>query len=57
MVLIYLPDPGWQPADEEYWWSILEPDDHRPRPAYITVAICAKSVAILSFPNAHRMVP
>jgi len=38
MVLIYLPDPGWQPADEEYWWSILEPDDHRPRPAYITIA-------------------
>ncbi len=38
MVLIYLPDPAWQPADEEYWWSILEPDGSGPRPAYITVA-------------------
>ncbi len=38
MVLIYLPDPGWQPTDEEYWWSILEPDGSGPRPAYITVA-------------------
>ena len=38
MVLIYLPDPGWRPADEEYWWSILEPDGSGPRPAYITVA-------------------
>lgn len=38
MVLIYLPDPSWQPEDEEYWWSILEPDGSGPRPAYITVA-------------------
>jgi len=38
MVLIYLPDPAWQPADEEYWWSVLEPDGSGPRPAYITVA-------------------
>ena len=38
MTLIYLPDPGWQPADEEYWWSILEPDGSGPRPAYIAVA-------------------
>ena len=38
MTLIYLPDPAWQPADEEYWWSILEPDGSGPRPAYITVA-------------------
>ncbi len=38
MVLIYLPDPAWQPNDEEYWWSILEPDGSGPRPAYITVA-------------------
>ncbi len=38
MVLIYLPDPSWQPHDEEYWWSILEPDGSGPRQAYITVA-------------------
>ena len=38
MTLIYLPDPAWQPADEEYWWSILEPDGSGPRPAYIRVA-------------------
>ena len=38
MTLIYLPNPAWQPADEEYWWSILEPDGSEPRPAYITVA-------------------
>lgn len=38
MVLIYLPDPAWQPADEEYWWSILEPDGSGPRQAYITIA-------------------
>ena len=38
MVLIYMPDPSWQPEDEEYWWSILEPDGSGPRQAYITVA-------------------
>lgn len=38
MVLIYLPDPSWQPAQEEYWWSIIEPDGSGPRPAFITVA-------------------
>lgn len=38
MVLIYLPDPAWQPDDEEFWWSILEPDGSGPRQAYITVA-------------------
>jgi hypothetical protein len=38
MVLIYLPDPSWGPEDEEYWWSITEPDGSGPRPAFITVA-------------------
>ena len=38
MVLIYLPDPAWGPHDEEYWWSILEPDGSGSRPAYITIA-------------------
>ena len=38
MVLIYLPDSSWQPDDEEFWWSIVEPDTGHPRPAFITVA-------------------
>jgi hypothetical protein len=25
MVAIYLPDPGWTPDDEEYWWSVSYP--------------------------------
>ena len=56
MVLIYLPDPSWQPADEEYWWAILEPDGSGPRQAYITSPTCAKSVAVSRFSNALRMV-
>ena len=38
VVLIYLPDSSWQPDDEEFWWSIVEPDTGHPRPAFITVA-------------------
>lgn len=38
MVLIYLPDPSWRQADEEYWWSIVEPDTGIPRDAFYTVA-------------------
>ncbi|MCY3832306.1 MAG: endo-1,4-beta-xylanase [Chloroflexi bacterium] len=38
MILIYLPDPAWHPADEEYWWSIVEAEGSRPRPAFIKVA-------------------
>ena len=38
MVLIYLPDPAWQPDDEEFWWSIIEPDTGLPRQAFIDVA-------------------
>ena len=38
MSLIYLPDPKWQPDDEEYWWSIIAPDSGMPRPAYIKLA-------------------
>ena len=26
MTLIYMPDPAWTPADEEYWWAITKPD-------------------------------
>jgi hypothetical protein len=25
MSLIYLPDAQWTPADEQYWWSVIEP--------------------------------
>ena len=38
MILIYLPDPAWQPDDEEYWWSVIEPDTGDARRAYIDVA-------------------
>ncbi|MCY3573025.1 MAG: beta-galactosidase [Chloroflexi bacterium] len=38
MTLIYLPDPAWQPDDEEYWWSVIEPATGAARRAYIDVA-------------------
>ena len=38
VTLIYLPDPAWLPEDEEFWWSIVEPDSGLPRPAFFTVA-------------------
>ena len=38
MTLIYLPDPNWRREDEEYWWSVIEPDSGKPRPAYIKLA-------------------
>ncbi len=38
MTLIYLPDATWRQSNEEYWWSIVEPDTGIPRPAFITVA-------------------
>lgn len=33
MTVIYIPDPSWTPQQEEYWWSITNPDG-TPRPAY-----------------------
>lgn len=33
MCLWTMPDPGWGPQDEKYWWAILNPDG-TPRPAY-----------------------
>ncbi|MGE3912832.1 MAG: endo-1,4-beta-xylanase, partial [Chloroflexota bacterium] len=33
MCLWTMPDPGWKPEDEKYWWAILNPDGS-PRPAY-----------------------
>ena len=38
MTLIYLPDPAWQPENEEFWWSIVAPDTMQPRQAFIDVA-------------------
>jgi hypothetical protein len=33
MTVIYIPDPTWNQQDEQYWWSITNPD-RTPRPAY-----------------------
>jgi hypothetical protein len=33
MSVIYIPDPAWTQQDEQYWWSITNPDG-APRPAY-----------------------
>jgi polysaccharide biosynthesis protein PslG len=33
MTVIYIPDPAWTQQDEQYWWSITNPDGS-PRPAY-----------------------
>jgi polysaccharide biosynthesis protein PslG len=33
MTVIYIPDPAWTQKDEQYWWSITNPDG-TPRPAY-----------------------
>ncbi len=35
MSLIYMGDPDWTPADEQWWWSINNPDVGSPRAAYI----------------------
>jgi len=36
MSLIYIADPDWTEADEQYWWAISDPGypDFLPRPAY-----------------------
>lgn len=41
MTLIYMPDPGWTPDDEEYWWAIAEPDGTL-REAFFTLASMPK---------------
>ncbi len=33
MTVIYIPDPSWNQQQEQYWWSITNPDGG-PRPAY-----------------------
>ena len=38
MSLIYMGNPDWTPADEQWWWSINNPDVGSPRAAYIRLA-------------------
>jgi hypothetical protein len=41
MTVIYLANPDWTPADEQYWWAITEPDG-TPRPAYSALQLMPK---------------
>ncbi|MCA1648591.1 MAG: hypothetical protein LC797_25060, partial [Chloroflexi bacterium] len=36
MTVIYIPDPAWSQQQEQYWWSITNPDG-TPRPAYTSL--------------------
>jgi polysaccharide biosynthesis protein PslG len=39
MITIYIPDPGWTPDREEYWWALSDAGfNTRYRPAYIDLA-------------------
>jgi hypothetical protein len=44
MNLIYITDPDWTEANEQYWWAISVPGypDFRPRPAYLKLKAMAK---------------
>ncbi len=44
MSLIYIADPDWTEADEQYWWAISDPGypEFRPRPAYIKLKAMPK---------------
>lgn len=37
MNLIYMPDPQWTDANEEWWWAIITPDGTA-RPAFFSIA-------------------
>jgi hypothetical protein len=37
MSAIYIADPAWTPADEEYWWAVTTPDNYT-RPAFVALA-------------------
>jgi len=41
MSMIYVADPDWTEANEQYWWAITTPDG-RTRPAYADLANMAK---------------
>ena len=44
MSLIYIADPDWTEANEQYWWAISVPGypDFRPRPAYLKLKAMVK---------------
>jgi hypothetical protein len=42
MTVIYLPSPDWTAADEQYYWSITNPDGS-PRPAYTSLKSMPRS--------------
>jgi hypothetical protein len=44
MSLIYIADPDWTEANEQYWWAISVPGypDFQPRPAYLKLKAMAK---------------
>jgi hypothetical protein len=42
MTVIYLPSPTWTASDEQYYWSITNPDGS-PRPAYTAIKGMPKS--------------
>jgi hypothetical protein len=44
MSLIYIADPDWTEANEQYWWAISLPGypDFKPRPAYLKLKAIAK---------------
>ncbi|MHB0877180.1 MAG: cellulase family glycosylhydrolase [Anaerolineae bacterium] len=42
MSLIYIGNPDWTPADEQWYWSITNPDIGSPRTAYIKLQEMAK---------------
>lgn len=45
MCLWTMPDPGWGPQDEKYWWAIMNPDG-TPRAAYERLLQARKSGAL-----------
>ncbi|HEX3246168.1 MAG TPA: cellulase family glycosylhydrolase [Chloroflexota bacterium] len=44
MSIIYIPDPNWGPSDEQYYWSIMNPDG-TPRAAYDALKAVLPSLA------------
>jgi LysM repeat protein len=44
MSLIYMPNPDWTQADEQYWWSVIEPSypELHLLPAYVELKNMAK---------------
>ena len=38
MSLIYIGNPDWTPNDEQWYWSITNPDIGSPRTAYVLLS-------------------